>query len=64
MTKSDHPLPPPLLTPKKAARFLDISNRTLDRIQKDHAIPFVIVGKRRRYLLRDLEIYLMSQRSV
>jgi len=59
-------LQPPcsLLSRKEAADYLGISPRTYDRLQEGRVIPFVIVGKRRRYLLRDLEIYLMSQRSV
>lgn len=55
---------PKILSRREAATYLGISARTFDRLQKDAAIPFVIVGKRKKHLLRDLEIYLMSQRSV
>ena len=47
-----------------AAVYLGISSRTFDRIQKDNAIPFVAIGKRKRYLLSDLESYLKSNRSI
>ena len=49
---------------EQAAAWLGVSARTLDRMQKDDAIPFVTVGKRRKYLLHDLEAFLQSRRSV
>lgn len=49
---------------REAAAYLGVSVRTFDRIQKVKAIPWVLVGRRRKYLLRDLEAYLMDQRSV
>ena len=56
--------PAALLSRRQAAAWLGVSDRTFDRIQKEAAIPFVMVGKRKKYLLRDLETYLQSQRSV
>ncbi len=53
-----------ILSRRQAAAWLGVSVRTFDRMQKDAAIPFVMVGKRRKYLLRDLETFLMSRRSV
>ena len=47
-----------------AAEYLGVSTRTFDRIQKSQAIPYVMVGQRRRYLLSDLENYLKSNRSI
>ena len=49
---------------REAAAYLGISVRTFDRMQIEAAIPFVIVGRRRKYLRRDLEAYLLSRRSV
>ena len=49
---------------REAAAYLGISVRTFDRMRKEAAIPFVVVGRRRKYLQRDLEAYLMSSRSV
>ena len=62
--KADIPEQGTIRSRRQAAAFFGVSERTFDRLQKDAAIPFVIVGKRKKYLLRDLEIYLMSQRSV
>ena len=53
-----------ILSRLEAARFLGVSPRTFDRIQKEKAIPWVLVGRRRKYLLRDIDAYLLSQRSV
>lgn len=53
-----------ILSRRQAAAYLGVSVRTLDRIQKEKVIPWVRVGRRRKYLLRDLEAYLMSQRGV
>ena len=49
---------------REAAAYLGVSDRTFDRIQKEAAIPWVLVGRRRKFLVRDLEAYLMSSRSV
>ena len=53
-----------ILSRLEAAKFLSVSTRTFDRIQKEKAIPWVYVGRRRKFLVRDLEAYLMSSRSV
>lgn len=53
-----------ILSRRQAAAWLGVSDRTFDRMQRDALIPFVSVGKRRKYLLRDLETFLQSQRSV
>jgi excisionase family DNA binding protein len=53
-----------ILSRQQAAAFLGVSDRTFDRMQREEAIPYVTVGKRKKYLLRDLEAYLQSQRSV
>ena len=53
-----------ILSRRQAAAFFGVSLRTFDRMQKEAAIPFVVVGRRRKYLQRDLEAYLLSQRSV
>ena len=39
----------------EAAAYLGISTRTFDRIQKSRVIAYVWVGRRRRYLLSDLQ---------
>ena len=48
----------------EAAGYLGVSPRTFDRIQEAQAIPYVRIGKRRRYLIQDLQNYLKSQRSI
>lgn len=60
----NHPSQAEILSRREASAYLGVSDRTFDRIQKEAAIPFVIVGKRRKYMLRDLETYLLSHRSV
>ena len=63
MTKSDHPLPSRLLTPKEAARFLGISNRTLDRLVKQGMVAVVRIGGSRRFKLEDLMTVIERHRT-
>lgn len=53
---ADAPQNPPtrLLTPKEAALFLGISNRTLDRLVKQGIIAVVRLGGSRRFTMADL----------
>ena len=61
----DRPISPVMTCSRsEAAAFLSISPRTFDRIQEARAIPYVRIGKRRRYLRQDLQNYLRSQRSI
>ena len=53
-----------LVSRRDAAAFLGISARTFDRLQKDNAIPYVLIRKRRRYLVSDLDSYVRSNRSI
>lgn len=62
--QGDSPHQAEILSRRQAAVYLSVSDRTFDRIQREAAIPFVMVRKRRKYVLRDLETYLMSCRSV
>ncbi len=55
---------PATISRRSAAEYIGTSTRTFDRIQKDHAIPHVVIGKRRRYLLSDLDSYIKSRRSI
>jgi excisionase family DNA binding protein len=57
-------LPAATYSRREAAAFFGISVRTLDRIQQTNTIPYVRVGRRRRYLLSDLQNYLKSNRSI
>ena len=59
--------PPPScssISRNEAADYLGVSTRTFDRIQKDNAIPYVLIHKRRRYLVSDLDSYVRSNRSI
>lgn len=48
----------PLLTEQELARRWDITTRTLFNWRRDgKGPPFVMVGKRRRYRLSDIEAY-------
>ena len=53
-----------LLSRREAADRLSVSIRTFDRIQIDDKIPFVTIGKRKKYLKRDIDVYIMGQRGV
>ena len=53
-----------LLSRKEAADELHVSTRTFDRIQQEAPIPFVMIGKRKKYLKRDIDVYIMAQRGV
>ena len=55
---------PALLSRKEAADELDVSTRTFDRIQQDARLPFVKIGKRKKYLKRDIDAYIMAQRRI
>lgn len=48
----------------EAAGYLGVSARTFDRIQQSRAIPFVVIGRRRRYLLSDLDNFLKANRHI
>ena len=53
-----------LLSRREAADHLSVSTRTFDRIQQEARIPFVMIGKRKKYLKRDIDVYIMAQRSI
>ena len=53
-----------LLSRRQVADELDVSTRTFDRIQREARIPFVMIGKRKKYLKRDVDVYIMEQRRV
>jgi len=54
----------PTCSRTEAATFLGISTRTFDRIQDAHTIPYVQIGRRRRYLYSDLGNFLKACRSI
>ena len=63
MVESTQPLPTRLLAPKEAARFLGISNRTLDRLVKQGMVAVVRLGGSRRFKLEDLMATIERNRS-
>ena len=54
----------PLRSRQQAAAYLDVSPRTFDRMQAEHQIPYVLVGRRKKYLQRDLDAYVYERRGV
>ena len=61
----DRPISPVMTCSRsEAAAFLSISPRTFDRIQEARAIPYVVIGRRRRYLLSDLDNFLKANRHI
>ncbi len=55
--------PTRLLTPKEAARFLSISERTLSRIVKRGELPVIHVASSLRYEMDDLTTYIDRNRE-
>ncbi len=53
-----------VLSRRQAADYLGVSTRTFDHIQREARIPFVMIGKRKKYLKRDIDVYIMAQRGV
>ena len=53
-----------ILSRQEAADDLNVSTRTFDRIQADGKIPFVMIGKRKKFLKRDLNVYVLAQRGI
>ncbi|MGE3932391.1 MAG: helix-turn-helix domain-containing protein [Rhodospirillaceae bacterium] len=51
----------PLLTPEAAARHLAVSTRLLRRLVASGTLPFVLVSRRKRFRLDDLEAFAESQ---
>ncbi len=56
--------PPEILSRGQAADFLGVSIRTFDRLRAETALPFVVIGKRRKFMKRDLDAYIAERRSV
>ena len=49
------------LTSKEAAKFLNISVKTLDNLCWERKIPFYKLGKSREFLLKDLKQYRLNK---
>ena len=56
--------PPVIYSRGQAADYLDVSPRTFDRLRAEAPLPCVVIGRRRKYLKRDLDAYIAEQRSV
>ena len=48
----------------QAADYLGVSLRTFDRLRAEAALPFVVIGRRRKFLKRDLDTYVAERRSI
>ena len=46
----------------QAADYLGVSPRTFDRLRA--ALPYVVIGRRKKYLKRDLDAYIAERRSI
>ncbi len=55
---------PVILSRRQAADYLDVSLRTFDRLRAEAPLPCVVIGRRRKYLKRDLDTYIAERRSV
>ena len=56
--------PPAILSRRQAADYLDVSLRTFDRLRAEAPLPCVVIGRRRKYLKRDLDTYVAERRSI
>ena len=48
----------PLLTRKQAARYLSVSESTLDRLTARHQLPAVHIGRNVHFRKHDLDAYI------
>ena len=53
-----------LLSRTEAADYLDMSVRSFDRLRQEISIPYVRLGRRRRYLPTDLDALIYDHRVV
>jgi len=53
---------PVIYSRAEAAGYLDVSLRTFDRLRA--GLPYVVIGRRRKYLKRDLDAYIAERRSI
>ena len=56
--------PPVIYSRGQAADYLGVSIRTFDRLRAEAALPFVVIGRRRKFLKRDIDTYVAERRSV
>ncbi len=56
--------PPVILSRRQAADYLGVALRTFDRLRAAAALPYVVIGRRRKFLKRDLDTYVAERRSV
>ncbi len=53
-----------LLSRTEAADYLNMSVRSFDRLRLEITVPFVRLGRRRRYLVWDLDALILDSRVV
>jgi hypothetical protein len=53
-----------LLSRTEAAAHINVSVRSFDRLRQEISIPYVLLGKRRRYLPADLDDLIYDHRVV
>ena len=49
---------------QQAADYLGISIRTFDRLRSESGLPFVKIGRRKKYLQRDLDVLILASRTI
>ncbi len=55
---------PAVLSRQQAADYLGISARTFDRLRSESGVPFVTIGRRKKYLQRDLDVLILASRTI
>ena len=53
-----------VLSREQAADYLGISTRTFDRLRSESDLPFVTIGRRKKYLQRDLDALILGSRTI
>ncbi len=53
-----------VLSREQAADYLGISSRTFDRLRSESDLPFVTIGRRKKYLQRDLDVLILASRTI
>ncbi len=56
--------PPVILSRRQAADYRGVSLRTFDRLRAAADLPYVVIGRRRKHLKRDLDAYIAERRGI
>lgn len=52
-----------LMTTKEVAKYLGVSRQQVYNLVKLHGLPYVVVGKRKRFILQEVDEWLNKGRN-